>query len=389
MFQRITTEKYLKMFGDVFEYVETDKFVVAVFPNPYDDFRFFSYINGVHTRNGGTHIDVLTDEMIVPRIKDKLAKKHKNIKYGDVKNKIQLVVLMSELPSKFGGQTKEILEVGRPELRTYFSDIAIDKFSEKILKNKEIIDPITEIFELKEKQKLNKELSALDKKPKKIRNDKFTAPSHAWKYCFLAEGESAVGGLMPSLGRKDYGYFELRGVPMNVQGTALKDIIKNQEYKGLADVLGLKWTGDNLDLTFEYVVISTDQDLDGFRIRGLLFGFFNRFAPELLKAGRIKVLSTPLMLLKKDDTVVKAYFDFDEFDNKDIKRGHYVKYLKGIGSWTPQEFEQVLDMYGLDGLIHTYNYDEETEMLIDHWLGDDSLVRREYLQNNSFNINDL
>jgi len=391
VFQQIPTETYLKMFGDVFEHIECENFIISVYPNEYDDFRYFSYVNGIHVRNGGTHIDVVVDEILVPKIKDKLIKKHKNIKPGDIKNKLQLVIMLKNLSAKFGGQTKDMLEVSRPNLRTYLSEVDMDKFITRVLKNKELIDPITEIFELKEKQRLSKELAALEtKKPKKIKNEKFTAPSHEWKKLFICEGASASSGLMSSLGRRDYGYFELKGVPMNVVGTPLSGLIKNVEYKGLMEILDTKWSGESDRMTFDEVIFATDQDLDGFRIRGLLFGFCQRFLPHFLKTNKIKVLCTPLMLLKKGDTVIKAYFNFDEFDNKDIKRGYEVKYLKGLGSWTPQEFEQMLDLYTLDGLIHTYEFDSEAPKLIDDWLGSDNvLTRREYLQNNDFNINDL
>lgn len=391
VFQQIPTEIYLKMFGDVYEHIESENFTLSIYPNTYDDFRYFSYVNGIHVRNGGTHIDVLADEILIPKIKDKLIKKHKNIKPGDIKNKIQIIIMMKNLPSKFGGQTKEQLEVSRPDLRAFFNGIDFDKFVLRLLKNKDIIDPITEIFELKEKQRLNKELAALEvKKPKKIKNEKFTAPSHDWKKLFICEGASASSGLMSSLGRRDYGYFELKGVPMNVVDTPLSALIKNVEYKGLMEILGTKWSGESDTMSFDEVIFATDQDLDGFRIRGLLFGFSQRFLSHFLMTNKIKVLCTPLMLLKKGDTVIKAYFNFDEFDNKDIKRGYDIKYLKGLGSWTPQEFEQMLDLYTLDGLIHNYEFDSEAPTLINDWLGGDNvLTRRAYLQANDFNINDL
>jgi len=390
VFQQMKTEDYLDMFGTSYETIITPNCTIAIFPNEYDDFRYFSYVNGIHVRNGGTHIDVLVDEMIVPKIREKLIKKHKNIKPGDIKNKLHFVSLMTGLSSKFGGQTKEMLEVSRPDLRTYFVNIDFDKFINKLIKNKDIVEPITEIFELKEQQRLKKELNEKDKPVKKIKNEKFTAPSHKWHRLFIGEGFSAISGLMPVLGRVENGFFELKGLPLNVVGTSLQKIIANVELAGLKDVLGMKWTENNESITFDEVVFATDQDLDGFRIRGLLYAFFYRFAPELLKTGKIKVLCTPLMLLKKGDKVIKVYFDFDEFDASDIKRGYDVKYLKGIGSWTPAEFAQVIDMYGLDGLIQTYEWDDEAPQLLKEWLDDNYVLeRRQYLQENDFNVNDI
>lgn len=390
VFQGLKTEEYLQMFGDSFEYVETDNYVVAIYPNEFDDFRFFTYVNGIHLRKGGTHIYYLVDDMLVPRLRDKLMKKHKTIKPGDIKNKLRVVVMMKNIKSKFEAQTKLELEIGKDELRDYFDAIDFDKFVQKVVKNDNIINPITEIFELKELRKLQNEMKGKDKEPKKIKYEKFTAPSHEWKRLMICEGESASKGLMPSLGRKENGYFELKGVPMNVIGTSVQTIIKNQELNGLKDVIGLKWSEDVTDIRFDEIVIATDQDLDGFHIRGLLYAFFYRFAPSLLKDGRIKILSTPLMLLKKGDKVIKTYFDFDEFDNKDVKPGYKVKYLKGIGSWTPKEFDQVVDMYTLDGLIETYEWDDDAEEILIHWLSDKNVdVRKEYLSQNDFNINDM
>lgn len=106
-------------------------------------------------------------------------------------------------------------------------------------------------------------------------------------------------------------------------------------------------------------------------IRALMLTFFNTFMVQLLKAGRMKYLQTPLIALKKGNTIVKYFFTFEEYSdylkaNPGVK-GEW-KYYKGLGSWAKGEFKALIDKEGIEKFIKTFEYDEEAHRTLVNWM---------------------
>jgi len=192
---------------------------------------------------------------------------------------------------------------------------------------------------------------------------------------------SALSGLMPILGRKHFGYFPLRGKSLNVHGTPMSKIVANEELKNIMTILELDVSKNITDMTYENVLISSDADLDGAVIRGLVLTFFYRFTPELIKQGRIKFLNTPIMYTKGKDGLPDNWI-YDMKESSKLK-GH-VYYSKGLGSWKKQDLKHIIEVDGLDNMIKTFEYDENTAKSIDLWMGDDSDLRKGELNGLSF-----
>ena len=181
-------KKYVSLFGENPEIYETEKYCFAVLHNENDDFRQFSYVDGLKINDGGTHIDIISLN-IVNRIRDKLVKKFKSIKPGDIKNKLFIIAFLKEFPNpKFNSQSKEKITNSNAEMTNYLGDIDYENFVKKILKNKDIIDPITEVYKIKEELKRRQEMKSLNA-PKKIKNDKYLPPIGESKYLLIVEGE--------------------------------------------------------------------------------------------------------------------------------------------------------------------------------------------------------
>ena len=176
------------MFSDNFELYETEDYSFAVLHNPNDDFQQFSYVNGLKIPDGGTHIDVITSN-IVSRIRDKLVRKYSSIKPGDIKNKLFVIAFLKNVKNtKFSSQTKEKITNSVSEINSYLGDVDWDSISKKILKNESIIDPITEVYKIKEELKRRQEMKSL-KKVKRIDNEKYLPPVGDSKYLMIVEGE--------------------------------------------------------------------------------------------------------------------------------------------------------------------------------------------------------
>ena len=211
------------------------KYSLAFIPSETDDFEQFTLMNGLVLTNGGSCVDYIINA-VSSGIKEKLSKKYPNIKPADIKNKIFLVSVLNEfIDPKYDSQTKEKLTNSQKEVGAYF-ELNTSSLVEKVFKNKEIIDSVTDYFRVKEEFKKRQELKALEKTPKKIKSDKYTAPIGSNDYLFLCEGFSAVSALQACLGRQGKGYFELKGKVMNVCDNK-KAITDNKELKELYQIV--------------------------------------------------------------------------------------------------------------------------------------------------------
>jgi DNA topoisomerase-2 len=274
--------------------------------------------------------------------------------------------------TKFNSQTKEKITNSTSEISSYYGDIDFIKITNKIIKNEKIIDPITEVYKIKEELKKRQELKGLQKSVKKIKSDKYYPSIENKKYLFLVEGESALGGLMPSLGRKDCGFYCLKGKPLNAYSADQKKFTDNKELSELYKII------QNED--YSYVIYATDQDLDGFHIRGLLTGFFVKYLPEL--KDKIGMLQTPVIGIVKGDKLVNWYYSLN--DEINLKSGEKSNYYKGLGSWDIDDLNLVIKEDGIDKMINIIEFDDE--QIIDDWLGNDSEPRKVAIMCNDFSI---
>ena len=182
-------KKYVSLFNDVSEIYETEDYKFAILPNEADDFRHFSYVNGLKIPDGGTHIDIIINN-VVNNLKDKLTKKYKQIKPGDIRNKLMVIAFLKNVKNtKFNSQSKEKITNSNAEINEYYGNIDFEKISNKIFKTAAIIEPITEVYKLKEELKKRQELKGLNKTVKKIKSDKYYPSIGVKKYLFLVEGQ--------------------------------------------------------------------------------------------------------------------------------------------------------------------------------------------------------
>ena len=178
---------YCQQFNLPFELYEGENYSFAVMHNPEDDFQQFSYVNGLCIKDGGTHIDVIVSN-VVDRLREKLTRKYKTIKPGDIRNKLFVVAFCRNFPNpKFNSQTKEKITNSSGEVSKYF-DVPWDTVVQKIFKNAGVIDPITEVYKIKEEMKRRQELKSLSK-VRKIKNEKYLPPTRRQKYLMIVEGE--------------------------------------------------------------------------------------------------------------------------------------------------------------------------------------------------------
>jgi DNA gyrase/topoisomerase IV subunit B len=259
-----SAKNIMTAFAEKFVTVQDDntpcKFMIGVIPNNNDDFTHKSYINGADCLNGGNHLDYVHSELI-PRIKNKLAKKYSTIKPGDIKNKLSYVIIFREfLNPAFNSQTKENFSSDVNAIKQFLTDIDWDNFANKICKCSEIIEPIVESFKIKEELKNRQTLAKIGKTTSKFKCKKFLPATKENKYMGIVEGDSASAGLSAGLGRSQIGYFSTRGVPLNTLEVPVSKIAENEELNNLIKCLGLKLGSETQNLTYENILLSEDAD---------------------------------------------------------------------------------------------------------------------------------
>ena len=388
---KYTPKKFLELFSAEAVTETQENYFFAILPNQLDDFRQLSFINGLETYKGGSHINFIIDK-IVSGIRDKLIKKYKTIKPGDIKNKLQLVLIGRNMKNiDWEGQTKDEIATPTKNLSEYFIGTDFDKIVNKILKTPEIIDIITEVYKIKEELKKRQELSKMDKVKKKPQSEKFMPPIGEWTNVFLAEGDSASNSISKILGREGNGFFAMFGVPPNAYDMKISEIIDSQKMKELQEIIGLKFsTKVQDDINFKNIIITTDFDLPGHFIAGQLLGLFFKFGPNLFAEGRIKRFITPLILVTKNDKIITWFYDFEkyqEYEAKNQDKKYHYDYKKGLGSWDVEELDVVIAKDGLENMLEVFSIDTDAAATVDNWLNKKCAdTRKEMLEGFEFNI---
>lgn len=135
---------------------------------------------------------------------------------------------------------------------------------------------------------------------------------------------------------------------------------------------------------YEKIVYATDQDLDGFHIRGLLSCFVRKYLLDY--SDKIGMLETPVIATFKNGKIQKWAYNLGE--SLPEKPGETKMYFKGLGSWNKDDLKTVISKDGLDKLIHPIDFCDANED-IDNWFGKDSDIRKDFIVRNDFNIADI
>lgn len=349
---------YIEMYvpqGEDYAYDETDYWKVGVASSE-DGFQHISFVNGTHTKTGGTHI-LYAGMQIWERIREHIKKKHKvDIKPSELRQHMTLFIDCSIVNPRYSSQTKEDLITEVKDYKTSW-DVP-DKMINKIVKSK-IIQNILDWAEAKQRQEELKELRKLNKDtdradPRRVEkfSDALEKKDRSKCILFLTEGDSAAKAVQAGRGKNPViGSFPLRGKPLNVREKELKRVLENDEFKRIMTIMGLQLgvKVESVDqLRFGRMAFTTDADVDGSHICGLLINMFDKFWPELFDLGVITVFRTPLLKVTLKDKSVIEFFTEREFKAWEAAEGSSLrgwshKYYKGLGTSTASEFKQYFD----------------------------------------------
>jgi topoisomerase-4 subunit B len=358
--------------------------------------EYYSFVNGQHTTQGGTHQGAFR-EAVAKVIKDYFKK---DWEAGDVRTGIVAAVSVKVIEPVFESQTKTKLgsleiEPGGQSMRSFVGDFLATKLDNYLHKNPETTQALQS--KILESERERKELSGIRKLARE-RAKKASLHNRKLRDCrihlddakkddrkenttlFITEGDSASGSITKSRDVNTQAVFSLKGKPLNCHGLTKKVVYENEEFNLIQAALNIE---DGMDgLRYNRIVIATDADVDGMHIRLLLMTFFLQFFPDLVKNDHLYILQTPLFRVRNKKETIYCYSD-EERQRAILKlgKGAEITRFKGLGEISPDEFKHFIGedirlepvMITKDAVVH--------EML-DFYMGKNTPDRQNFIIEN-------
>ena len=349
-----------------------DRWQIAVTQTPTDKFFHMSFVNGIWTSKGGTHVDAVASQVVGHIVEYLETKKKVKVKPALVRDHLGLfIVSLIENPS-FTSQTKETLTTKASAFGS--SHKMSDDTLKKIISKLGIVEKILEaqsIKDAKDNSKTDgKKQSRITGIPKL--DDAVYAGTAQSSKCtlILTEGDSAKAMALSGLSqeqRKFFGVYPLKGKILNVKDTSDSKVEQTKEIAELKKIIGLvsgKKYADTSSLRYGSIMIMTDQDYDGSHIRGLLINLFHELWHELIKIpGFLSYMATPIVKANKgkETKVFYSQYEYEQWRKTPASQGYKVKYYKGLGTSTRDEAKE----YFTHVNAVKFDYAEDADVCID------------------------
>jgi topoisomerase-4 subunit B len=174
--------------------------------------------------------------------------------------------------------------------------------------------------------------------------------------------------------------FSLRGKPLNTFSKTKRIVYENEEFNLLQAALNIE---DGLEgLRYNNIIIATDADVDGMHIRLLLLTFFLKFFPELIKAGHVYILQTPLFRVRNKKEVVYCYSEEERINAlQRLGMKSEITRFKGLGEISPEEFKHFIGKnIRLEPVV--LHKDTNINTLLTYYMGENTTERQKFIIEN-------
>jgi topoisomerase IV subunit B len=356
--------------------------------------EYYSFVNGQHTTQGGTHQQAFR-EAYVKTIRDFFQKDYDAV---DIRSSIVAAVAVKVMEPVFESQTKTKLgsnDVGPdgPTMRTFVNDFLKKHLDNFLHRNPETADLLQKKILQSERER--KDLAGIKKLAKK-RAKEVSLHNKKLRDCrvhfnkdkgrseestlFITEGDSASGSITKVRDVNIQAVFSLKGKPLNCYGLTKKIVYENEEFNLLQAALNIE---DGLEnLRYNRVVLATDADVDGMHIRLLLITFFLQFFPDLVKNGHLSVLSTPLFRVRDKKTTFYCYSEEEKLTAIEKLKGRAeITRFKGLGEISPDEFKNFIgEEMRLEPVV--IGEGKSVNELLEFYMGKNTPQRQEFIIEN-------
>jgi topoisomerase-4 subunit B len=356
---------------------------------------YYSFVNGQHTTQGGTHQSAFR-ESVAKVIRDFY---NKNYEASDIRQSIVAAISVKVIEPVFESQTKtklgsQEIEPGGKSMRAFINDFLKDKLDNYLHRHPEIADTIEK--KIKQSERERKELAGI-RKIARERSKKANLHNKKLRDCrvhltdlkddkreattlFITEGDSASGSITKSRDVNTQAVFSLRGKPLNCYGLTKKVVYENEEFNLIQAALDIEEEMDNL--RYNKIVIATDADVDGMHIRMLLLTFFLQFFPDLVKRNHVYVLQTPLFRVRNKKKTIYCYSE-EERRNAiaEIGKAAEITRFKGLGEISPDEFIHFIgEDIRLEPVLLTK--DASIDSILSYFMGKNTPERQDFIIDN-------
>jgi len=357
--------------------------------------EYYSFVNGQHTTQGGTHQGAFR-EAVVKTIREFYKKDFDAV---DVRTSIVAAISIKVQEPVFESQTKtklgsvDIAPKNGQSVRSFVVDFLGKELDNYLHKNQETSDLLLQKIVQSEKER--KELSGIRKlareraKKANLHNKKLRdCRSHfntnderkLESTLFITEGDSASGSITKARDVNSQAVFSLKGKPLNCYGLTKKIVYENEEFNLLQAALNIEDEMDNL--RYNNIVIATDADVDGMHIRLLLITFFLQFFPDLIKNGHVYILQTPLFRVRNKKETRYCYSDEERYKAlAELGVKPEITRFKGLGEISPDEFKNFIGKdIRLDPVL--IGKQMSIEQMLSYFMGKNTQQRQEDIINN-------
>jgi len=366
-----------------------------------------TFVNGINTREGGTHLIgfrlALTRTINEFFKRSKYAKKmEESLSQDDVGEGLTAVLSVKVLEPQFEGQTKG--KLGNSEVKGIVDSFCSDQLDLYFQKYPEVIDAILEKTTLAAKariaarqaRELTRRKNLLDSAslPGKLADCQEKDPTKC--EIFIVEGDSAGGSAKMGRNRAHQAILPLWGKMLNVEKTRIDKVIGNDKLQPVIASLG---TGIGTDfdiskLRYHKVIIMADADVDGSHIRTLLLTFFYRYMIGLIENGHVYLAMPPLYKITWDREVRYAYDDAEK-DSALAESGRdpskvSVQRYKGLGEMNPDQlWETTMDPDRRNIIKITMEDVILAEEMFTTLMGEQVEPRRQFIEENALSVANL
>jgi DNA gyrase/topoisomerase IV subunit B len=322
---------------------------------------FRSFVNGIPTRDGGTHEQGLKDavtkalrnyidthEISIPR--------GLSINSDDIREGVIAICSCFLVEPQFQGQTKE--KLNNPEVRSQIDGAVRPMIEQWLHTNKSAADAILMRVVMAAKARQASRAATDQVRRKSATSRRLNLPGKladcseadpARSELFIVEGDSAGGSAKQGRDRRTQAILPLRGKVLNAEQASLKKILGNKELNDIVQALGTG-IGKDFDLSrlrYHKVILLMDADSDGHHIATLLLTFFYRTMQPLITEGHMYLAQPPLYRIEAGS---KTYWAADDKDKERILAKLPARYkpeisrFKGLGEMMPKTlFQTTLD----------------------------------------------
>ncbi|MCF8330534.1 MAG: type IIA DNA topoisomerase subunit B [Crocinitomicaceae bacterium] len=356
---------------------------------------YYSFVNGQHTTQGGTHQSAFR-ESVAKVIRDFY---NKNYESSDIRQSIVAAIAVKVIEPVFESQTKtklgsQEIEPNGKSMRAFINDFLKDKLDNYLHRNPDVAETIEK--KIKQSERERKELAGI-RKIARDRSKKSSVHNKKLRDCrlhltdlkderreettlFITEGDSASGSITKSRDVNTQAVFSLRGKPLNCYGLTKKVVYENEEFNLIQAALDIEDDMDNL--RYGRIVIATDADVDGMHIRMLLLTFFLQFFPDLVKRNHVYVLQTPLFRVRNKKKTLYCYSEEERRKAiEEIGKTAEITRFKGLGEISPDEF---IHFIGEDIRLEPVLLTKEASIdsILSYYMGKNTPERQEFIIDN-------